>query len=33
MIYLLIILVIIIGFLGFKLYQKSTIDTQLRDNY
>ena len=33
MIYLLIILIIIIGFLGFKLYQKSTIDTQLRDDY
>ena len=33
MIYLLIILVIIIGFLGFKLYQKNTIDTQLRDDY
>ena len=33
MIYLLIILVIIIGFLGFKLYQKSTIDTQLLDDY
>lgn len=33
MIYLLFILVIIIGFLGFKLYQKSTIDTQLLDDY
>lgn len=33
MIYLLIILVIIIGFLGFKLYQKNTIDTQLLDDY
>lgn len=33
MIYLLIILVIIIGFLGFKLYQKNTIDNQLLDSY
>lgn len=33
MIYLLIILIIIIGFLGFKLYQKNTIDTQLLDDY
>jgi len=33
MIYLLIILVIIIGFLGFKLSQKNTIDTQLLDDY
>lgn len=33
MIYLLIILVIIIGFLGFKLYQKNTVDTQLLDDY
>jgi hypothetical protein len=33
MIYLLIVLIIIIGFLGFKLYQKNTIDTQLLNEY